>query len=244
MSGTAKIITRPSPNYNTRKAGAPTDTIVIHHTATNDLQTALKILTGKEFEVSSHYLIDKDSTVYQLVEESQKAWHAGASHWRGREKINDYSIGIELVNNGFEPFPPAQMNGLLGLCHDIMSRHPIDHRNIIGHFDIAPTRKIDPNHFFDWKHMFENDLGIYSTAMVDEVRLLHRIGDKNNEIADARRKLSSIGYKISNNDAYDQELNNIIVAFKRHYVIESYELAGWDNLSDARLNDLLAVYHV
>jgi N-acetylmuramoyl-L-alanine amidase len=94
--------------------------------------------------------------VYYLVHENKKAWHAGISSWRGREGMNDYSIGIELVNNGFQAFPEKQMDALIELCLGIMDRHNIDQRNVIGHFDVAPKRKIDPNEFFDWKKLFEN----------------------------------------------------------------------------------------
>ncbi|MFN8911141.1 MAG: N-acetylmuramoyl-L-alanine amidase, partial [Alphaproteobacteria bacterium] len=134
-------INYPSVNYSDRKKSAVIDTIVIHHTATNDLETALKILTQNQYQVSSHYVIDKDGSVYYLVHENKKAWHAGISSWRGREGMNDYSIGIELVNNGFQAFPEKQMDALIELCLGIMDRHNIDQRNVIGHFDVAPKRK-------------------------------------------------------------------------------------------------------
>ncbi|MCE2993445.1 MAG: N-acetylmuramoyl-L-alanine amidase [Alphaproteobacteria bacterium] len=235
-------INYPSVNYSDRKKSAVIDTIVIHHTATNDLETALKILTQNQYQVSSHYVIDKDGSVYYLVHENKKAWHAGISSWRGREGMNDYSIGIELVNNGFQAFPEKQMDALIELCLGIMDRHNIDQRNVIGHFDVAPKRKIDPNEFFDWKKLFENGIGLYSTLSSDSQDVLYYIGDRSEFVSDVRNRLGEFGYKISGNDLYDAELNAVIMAFKRHYSIETYGIYGWDVLADARLNDIMESY--
>ena len=237
-----KAIKYQSSNYSDRKKNAVIDTIVIHHTATNDAETALKLLTQKEYQVSSHYLIDKDGVIYHLVDESKKAWHAGISNWRGRENINDYSIGIELVNNGFQAFPDKQMKALIELCKEIMERHNISERNVVGHFDIAPNRKIDPNEFFNWKKLFENGIGIYSDVTVSSNDVLAYIGDQSQFISDLRNDLRDFGYKISTSDIYDSELNAVIVAFKRHYSIETYNIYGWDALADARLNDMMENY--
>lgn len=236
------IIKYPSQNYSDRKKGAIIDTIVIHHTATNDAETALKLLTQKQYQVSSHYVIDKDGDVYKLVDEYKKAWHAGVSSWRGREGVNDYSIGIELVNNGFQAFPEKQMNALIELCLGIMDRHNIDQRNVVGHFDIAPNRKIDPNEFFNWKKLFENGIGLYSDVSASSKDVLAYIGDKSDFVAGVSDKLRGFGYKLSKGDVYDAELNAVIVAFKRHYSIESYDVYGWDALADARLNDIMESY--
>src|SRR5208283_3912019 len=104
-------------------------------------------------KVSAHYLIDEDGTVYSLVPEEMRAWHAGLSSWRGKTDVNSRSIGIELVNPGHEfgyrPFPKAQMDALIPLARGILSHHPIPPRNVVAHSDIAPTRKEDPGELFD-----------------------------------------------------------------------------------------------
>lgn len=142
----------PSPNYNTRPRDVEIDTIVIHYTGMKTLEDALCRLCDELAEVSCHYLISISGEVYRMVDEDKRAWHAGVSSWAGRENVNDFSIGIELENKGHEfgytPFPKAQMDALVALVNDIKTRHNIKH--IMGHSDIAPTRKKDPGEFFDW----------------------------------------------------------------------------------------------
>ncbi|QUJ77936.1 N-acetylmuramoyl-L-alanine amidase [Sulfitobacter albidus] len=101
-------------------------------------------------EVSAHYLIDTDGTVLHLVDEAQRAWHAGAGEWAGRGDINSRSIGIELDNDGATPFAEAQMRALEPLMHGIMQRWDIPAFGVIGHSDMAPGRKVDPGPLFDW----------------------------------------------------------------------------------------------
>ena len=142
----------PSPNYNERPDGVAVDTTVMHYTGMKTLDDALCRLCDEKAEVSCHYLITKSGELYQLVDEKNRAWHAGISSWAGRENVNDFSIGIELENKGHEfgytPFPKTQMDALVALVADIKTRHNIKH--IVGHSDIAPTRKQDPGEFFDW----------------------------------------------------------------------------------------------
>ena len=144
-----KIIDHPSPNFNERLL--PVSMIVVHYTETVDCEQALRILCDPNLPhpVSSHWVIDRDGTVYRLVDESKRAWHAGVSFWDGITDCNSASIGIELVNNGSEPYPKPQMEALAELCADIRKRHAI--RHIVGHSDIAPDRKRDPGPLFPWE---------------------------------------------------------------------------------------------
>ncbi|MCB1579269.1 MAG: N-acetylmuramoyl-L-alanine amidase [Rhodospirillales bacterium] len=141
-----------SPNYNDRADDCAPSMIVIHYTGMKTAQAALQRLCNPEAEVSAHYVIDEDGTLYQLVDEDKRAWHAGVSEWEGCTDINSASIGIELVNPGHEfgyhPFPHEQMAALAKLCKDIMSRHEI--KTVLGHEDVAPGRKQDPGELFDW----------------------------------------------------------------------------------------------
>lgn len=152
MSG---IIDCPSPNFDER--ALPVSIIVLHYTGMQDAAAAIARLTDPEAKVSSHYVVAEDGQVLRLVAEDKRAWHAGKSHWRGIDDVNSASVGIELVNPGHEwgyrPFPEAQMSALLPLMADIVGRHAITRGNIVGHSDIAPTRKMDPGELFDWERL-------------------------------------------------------------------------------------------
>lgn len=150
-----EIIDCPSPNFDERKL--PISILVLHYTGMADGAAAIARLTDAEAKVSSHYLVAEDGQVLRLVDESKRAWHAGASHWRGIDDVNSASIGIEIVNPGHEfgyrPFTDAQYEALLPLMHDIVGRYGITRGNIVGHSDIAPTRKQDPGELFDWERL-------------------------------------------------------------------------------------------
>ena len=146
--------------------------VVVHYTNAS-LERSLALLTHGE--VSSHYLIGDDSnaTIYQLVDENRRAWHAGDSQWEGRTWLNSTSIGIEIVNPGFtdtptgriwHPYSEAQIQALILLLKDIAQRNNIQPRHIIGHSDIAPLRKLDPGPLFPWKRLADEGLGIWPDA--------------------------------------------------------------------------------
>lgn len=142
----------PSPNWNERLL--PISMVVLHYTGMESAEAALERLCDPEAQVSAHYCIEEDGTVHRLVREDRRAWHAGKSFWRGVTDVNSASIGIELVNPGHEfgyrPFPDEQMAALLPLLADMVQRHDIPRANVVGHSDIAPTRKEDPGELFDW----------------------------------------------------------------------------------------------
>lgn len=147
-----QMIDTPSPNFDTR--ALPVTMLVLHYTGMQDAAGALARLTDPAAKVSAHYVVDEDGTIHRLVAEEHRAWHAGRSHWRGVTDINSASIGIEIVNPGHEwgyrAFPDAQIEALIPLVHDIKERHAITRGNVVGHSDIAPTRKQDPGELFPW----------------------------------------------------------------------------------------------
>jgi len=149
------IIDTPSPNFDERLL--PITMIVLHYTGMQDGASAIARLRDPAAKVSSHYLIDEDGTVVRMVDEAKRAWHAGRGHWREIDDVNSASIGIELVNPGHEygyrPFPDVQMQALMRLMVAICNRHGITRGNIVGHSDIAPTRKLDPGELFDWERL-------------------------------------------------------------------------------------------
>src|SRR6187551_1773559 len=146
------FIERPSPNFDER--ALPISMIILHYTGMPDAQGALDRLTSPDAKVSAHYLVDEDGTVYSLVDESKRAWHAGKSRWRGVADVNSASVGIEIVNPGHEfgyrPFPDEQIASLIPLVASIKERHGISRGNVVGHSDVAPARKEDPGELFPW----------------------------------------------------------------------------------------------
>lgn len=163
-SGPRYDTSHPSPNHDSR-----IQFVVVHYTSAS-MERSLQLLTHGE--VSSHYLIgdDKNATIYKLMDENLRAWHAGESQWQGRTWLNSSSLGIEIVNPGFKdtptgrlwyPYTEAQVQSLIVLLKDISQRYNISPRSIIGHSDIAPLRKLDPGPLFPWKRLAGEGIGIW-----------------------------------------------------------------------------------
>ena len=156
------MISTPSPNFDDRTA--PVSMIVLHYTGMPTAAEALARLCDPAAKVSAHYLVDEDGTVHALVDEQKRAWHAGASHWRGVTDINSASIGIEIVNPGhdwgYRAFPSEQVAAVVRLVHDVKDRHQVTRGNIVGHSDIAPSRKRDPGELFPWAELARRRLAL------------------------------------------------------------------------------------
>lgn len=146
-----------SPNHDVRQATM----VVIHYTTNDDADQSLDTLTSPTRKVSAHYLIDAQGTLYQLVPENRRAWHAGQAYWAGVTDINSTSIGIEIDNTGDEPFEEAQIVTLLNLLTDLQTRHKIRAADIVGHADVAPGRKVDPGPYFPWRRLAQAGFGLW-----------------------------------------------------------------------------------
>jgi len=144
-------------NFNLRKPNF----IIIHHTAQNSCPQTLQTFTMTRTQVSAHYVICKDGTVYHMLNDYLRAWQAGVSKWGNITDVNSISVGIELDNNGFEPFPDTQINSLLRLLARLKTAYSIPSANFIGHGDIAPTRKNDPNAAFPWRQLADKGFGLW-----------------------------------------------------------------------------------
>jgi len=144
-------------NFDLRKPNF----VVIHHTAQNSCEQTLKTFTLERTKVSAHYVICKDGTVHHMLNDYMRAWHGGIGSWGNNTDLNSSSIGIEIDNNGFEPFEPAQITSLLQLLAQLKNKYqiPVDH--FVGHSDIAPRRKVDPNINFPWKTLSIMGYGIW-----------------------------------------------------------------------------------
>jgi len=151
---------RLSPNFNDRSL--PINMVVIHYTEMKPVETALERLCDPEAQVSAHYLITEEGKVIRLVPEEKRAWHAGASYWRGHKDVNSASIGIELDHPGhglgYRGFADAQFEALVPLVARIVQEHDIPRANVVGHSDVAPARKVDPGELFPWDRLAEYGL--------------------------------------------------------------------------------------
>ncbi|MDQ2892602.1 MAG: N-acetylmuramoyl-L-alanine amidase [Pseudomonadota bacterium] len=150
-----RMIDTPSPNFDERLL--PITMIVLHYTGMIDGPSAIARLRDPAAKVSAHYVVEEDGTVIRMVDEADRAWHAGQSLWRGITDVNSASVGVEIVNPGHEfgyrPFAPEQLEALIPLVADIKQRHAISRGDVVGHSDIAPRRKRDPGELFPWSKL-------------------------------------------------------------------------------------------
>jgi N-acetylmuramoyl-L-alanine amidase len=165
--------------------------VVLHYTAIPTAAETLARLCDPVAEVSCHWLIDRDGTLWSLVDETERAWHAGAGAWGGCSDVNSASIGVELVNTGAEPFPAPQMAALEGLLAGLLSRWAIPARGVIAHSDMAPARKSDPGRRFDWRRLALGGLAVWDPGGGAD-------GDGDAPLA---RSLATIGYTDAAPDA-------------------------------------------
>jgi len=184
-------------NFNLRKPNF----VILHHTAQNSCEQTLTTFTTVKSQVSAHYVICKDGTVHHMLNDYLRAWQAGVSKWGNATDVNSLSIGIEIDNNGFEPFTEPQINSLLQLLDRIKKAYNIPTANFIGHADIAPGSKVDPNKYFPWQKLAENGFGLWYDTTGIQVPLNF----------DAVQALRIIGYDIIKPEA-------AIQSFKLHFV--------------------------
>jgi N-acetylmuramoyl-L-alanine amidase len=228
---------RLSPNHDNRGdviAGTPRiDMLVLHYTGMQSAESALDRLCDPEAQVSAHYLIEEDGAIWRLVPEERRAWHAGVSYWLGENGLNAVSIGIEIVNPGHEwgyrPFPEPQMHAVEALCRDIIGRRRIPAHRVVGHSDIAPTRKTDPGELFDWRRLARAGIGLWPEPAA-ELRRRRGRGVGIVERAAALSDLARIGYQVEpGNEA------PALVAFQRRFRPER-----WDGRLDGETAGRLA----
>lgn len=201
------IIAHPSPNCGDRPDGVPIDILVLHYTGMQSGKAALDRLCDPAASVSSHYLVEEYGTIFQLVDEDKRAWHAGRGQWQECDDVNSSSIGIEIVNPGHEfgyrPFPDIQIDAVIALCRDILTRHDIRPDRIIAHSDMAPDRKEDPGELFPWDRLAANGIGLWPTADIT-------IMDETCTETEFDAMLDRLGY--GPNDALKRR-----IAFQRHW---------------------------
>ena len=235
------------PRFDTSHASANHDSriqfVVVHYTSAS-LERSLQLLTHGE--VSSHYLIgdDKGATIYKLMDENLRSWHAGESEWDGRTWLNSSSIGIEIVNPGFTdtptgrvwyPYTEDQVQSLIVLLKDISKRHGIKPRDIIGHSDIAPLRKLDPGPLFPWKRLASEGLGIWPNEQ-SVARQQMLFAEQLPSISWFQAQLARLGYASPQTGELDVATRHVIAAFQMHF-----RPARFDGTPDAQTAALLLV---
>ena len=204
-------------NFNMRKPNY----VIIHFTAQDSASQTLKTFTIVKTQVSAHYVISKNGEVYHMLNDYLRAWHAGISKWGSITDMNSCSIGIEIDNNGNEPFNDVQIKSLLALLAQLKKTYNIPSANFIGHQDIAPGRKPDPGPYFPWQVLAQHGFGYWSDDVLE-------LAPDN---FDYQAALHLIGYDTSN-------LPAAVVAFKRHFVQTDIK----PQLTQLDLNVLYNVY--
>jgi len=213
----------PSPNLDERKDGRPPDMILLHYTGMPTGEAALARLTTAASNVSSHYVVFEDGRIIQCVPEEKRAWHAGVSSWAGETDINSRSIGIEIVNPGHEfgyaDYPLRQTAAVITLCKTIITRRgPISAERILGHSDVAPSRKQDPGEKFPWGLLSESGIGHWvRAAPLDLDGVTIKPGEHDEQVARLQRTLRSYGYGIEETGSYDDATHDVVAAFQRHF---------------------------
>jgi N-acetylmuramoyl-L-alanine amidase len=234
-------ISRPSPNFDARTR--PISLIVLHYTGMASLTAALDRLTDpapiagrypgpwqaddapKEQplgRVSAHYVVGEAGEIYALVDEAQRAWHAGVSHWAGVEGVNDISIGIEIANGGHDfglpAFPERQIDAVCALLSQIMARHRLGPHAVVGHSDVAPGRKLDPGERFPWPRLAAGGLALapLQPAAKDH-RPVAQLGDEGIAVLAIQETLAAIGYGLTQSGQFDQHTQQVVAAFQRRF---------------------------
>lgn len=217
-------IQSPSPNFDDRTL--PISILVLHYTGMESGKAALERLKDPKAKVSAHYLIEEDGTLYMLVDEEKRAWHAGVAEWGGLQNVNSASIGIEIVNGGHNvpladgslpPYPDAQINALVPLCKNIVNRYNIRAHQVVGHSDVAPDRKNDPGEHFPWAGLAAAGIGLWPGEGNGDDRVLFEPGDRDRGVSILQFGLAQIGYAIEVNGIVDDRTVSVVTAFQRRF---------------------------
>lgn len=212
---------RVSPNFGPRQERFRADMIILHYTGMISGDAAEAWLCDPASEVSSHYLIHEDGRIVQMVRESDRAWHAGKSSWRGVTDINSCSVGIEIVNPGhtigYVDFTDAQIEAVTELCRSILGRHNVPPERVLAHSDVAPGRKIDPGERFPWGKLFHAGIGHFVAPLPIGGGRFLSTGDRGEPVEALQSMLALYGYGIEISGTFDAATQVVVAAFQRHF---------------------------
>lgn len=218
----------PARNVEARRNGAVPRLVILHYTGMGSAEKAIDWLAREESRVSCHYVIDEHGRITQLVPEKLRAWHAGASFWNGETDINSHSIGIEIHNrghsDGYPDFPRAQIESVIKLTRDICERHAIAPEGVLGHSDVAISRKIDPGEKFPWHTLARHGVGLWVTpAPITANDQGLEIGGAGPQVGETRKLLRAYGYDVRPHGAFDEAMQRAVQAFQRHFRPKRYD---------------------
>jgi N-acetylmuramoyl-L-alanine amidase len=220
-----ELIAAPSPNFDDRPPGTPIDILLLHYTGMPTAAAAVARLCDPEAKVSAHYTVDEDGTIYAHVPEERRAWHAGVSWWDGERNVNARSIGIEIVNPGHEfgyrSFTDMQIEAVIGLSRDVVRRRKIPAARVLGHSDVAPSRKMDPGELFPWDELALAGVGLWPQSRKHKLNVPFEAG------------LRGFGYGLPPD--VEVPLTTVTEAFQRHF-----RPAKIDGRADAECEAILA----
>ena len=209
-----------SPNFDQRKrSNKSIKLLVIHYTGMQSERESIMRLCNPKYKVSSHFVINQNGKIYRLVQDDQTAWHAGKSCWGKYKNLNKNSIGIELVNKGHEfdytNFKKKQLSSLIKICKILIKKYKIKKRNIVGHSDISPLRKIDPGEKFPWKELADKKIGIWHNCKTKDLIKFRQVRISNKFKSEFINNLKKIGYCFDNKKKTN--FLKTVKAFQRRY---------------------------
>ena len=209
-----------SPNFDQKKRSSKSiKLLVIHYTGMQSERESIMRLCNPKYKVSSHFVINQNGKIYRLVQDYQTAWHAGKSCWGKYKNLNKNSIGIELVNKGHEfdytNFKKRQLSSLIKICKILIKKYKIKKRNIVGHSDISPLRKIDPGEKFPWKELADKKIGIWHNCKAKDLIKFRQVRISNKFKSEFINNLKKIGYCFNNKKKTN--FSKTVEAFQRHY---------------------------
>lgn len=214
--------THPARNTEPRRDRAKPRYVILHYTGMSSAEKAIDWLAREESRVSCHYVIDEAGRITQLVPEALRAWHAGVSYWHGETDLNSHSIGIEIHNpghsDGYPDFPRLQIAAVAALTRDICERHGIAPQCVLGHSDIAISRKIDPGEKFPWSRLAREGVGLWvrpSPIAANDIGC--RLGEEGAHVDEARHLLRAYGYNVELHGPFDESMQKVVQAFQRHF---------------------------
>ena len=238
------IIFIKSPNFSKKTRNVEKiKFLIIHYTGMQSVRASIQRLTSMKHKVSCHYLIDRQGKIFQMVEDTKIAWHAGKSRWKKLKNLNDHSIGIELANKGhklgYQKFSKKQINALVKLCTRLKRKYKIKNSFVLGHSDIAPLRKQDPGEKFPWLQLKKRKIGIWYSF--SKKSSLFKKLSKNNIRKIFFRNLYKVGYRYFSKKKHSKNDKLIIKAFQRRFRQE--KINGRIDLECLKISANLAKNH-